>query len=501
MSTLVEPHPQGDAGFRETADAVRRALNGALRGKHEVVELVLACLLARGHILLEDRPGLGKTTLAKALAQAVGGKFARIQCTPDLLPGDITGFNVFNQKTREFEFVAGPVFADILLVDEINRTSPRTQSALLEVMAEGQVTVDNVRRPLDRHFLVIATQNPLDLHGTYPLPEAQLDRFAVKLRVGYPDREHELELLESAIGPAGRQPAGQAISPGQLAAMQDAVAAVAVERPVREYLVRLAEATRVHPHVTLGVSPRGLLIWQRMAQAWAWLEGRDFVTPSDVQRVAVPVLEVRLAIAVEAASTSIADILASTDVPDYTAPVEAKPAVAGWLSRPRGAAHALALLAIAGVLLGGSACSQAPRAAQTAGAPPADDEDDHDHHTPPHKPRNFQHAIERLRTLHTAICSGPSAEPPAEAVAELAELRDDMRWLPEIAARSDMPEAEWNVVNETSRELTALIAGTRGALGYQAASPQIEQLIEKLAKLPEATAATPQNSAISQTPH
>ena len=207
-------------------DGVRAALNGVLRGKAEVVEHVLACLLARGHLLVEDLPGLGKTTLAKALAQALGGKFARVQCTPDLLPGDITGFRVFDQHTREFEFLPGPVFADVLLADEINRTTPRTQSALLEAMAERQVTVDNVRHVLSDTFFVIATQNPVEQHGTYPLPEAQLDRFAMKLRIGYPGRDHELAMLEAAVGRGadGDRSVAPVMDPGQLRALQDRVA-------------------------------------------------------------------------------------------------------------------------------------------------------------------------------------------------------------------------------------------------------------------------------------
>ncbi|MCI0459485.1 MAG: AAA family ATPase, partial [Gemmataceae bacterium] len=185
---LLPAHPKAHASG---IDGLRAALNHALRGKPQVIEQVLACLLARGHLLLEDLPGLGKTTLAKALAQAIGSRFARVQCTPDLLPGDITGFSVFNQKTREFDFLPGPVFADVLLADEINRTTPRTQSALLEAMAERQVTVDNVRHPLAPTFFVMATQNPVEHHGTYPLPEAQLDRFAMKLSIGYPERDDE----------------------------------------------------------------------------------------------------------------------------------------------------------------------------------------------------------------------------------------------------------------------------------------------------------------------
>ena len=199
-------------------ERLRAALNGVLRGKAEVVEHVLACLLARGHLLVEDLPGLGKTTLAKALAVALGGKFARVQCTPDLLPGDMTGFRVFDQHTREFEFLPGPVFADVLLADEINRATPRTQSALLEAMAERQVTVDNVRHVLSDTFFVIATQNPVEQHGTYPLPEAQLDRFAMKLRIGYPGRDHELAMLEAAVGPGinSDQSVSGVMKPGEL---------------------------------------------------------------------------------------------------------------------------------------------------------------------------------------------------------------------------------------------------------------------------------------------
>ncbi|MEM4360245.1 MAG: MoxR family ATPase [Candidatus Bilamarchaeaceae archaeon] len=295
---------------------LRVALNRILRGKPQVIELVLAGLLARGHLLLEDMPGLGKTTLAKALATAVGGRFARVQCTPDLLPSDITGFSIFNQKTREFEFQPGPVFADVLLADEINRTTPRTQSALLEAMAERQTTVDNVCYTLSPIFFVIATQNPVEHHGTYPLPEAQLDRFALKLSIGYPEREDELELLAAAIGhdSLGSQ-CEQVLSPGELQALQSDVARVAVQPHVQGYLVDLARATRSHPKVTLGLSPRGLLTWQRVAQAWAYLNCRPFVTPDDVQAVARPVLSVRLGLAYDSGIQVIDDILTSVPVP------------------------------------------------------------------------------------------------------------------------------------------------------------------------------------------
>jgi MoxR-like ATPase len=296
---------------------VRTILNQTLRGKAEVVEFVLAGLLARGHLLLEDKPGLGKTTLAKALAQAIGGSFARIQCTPDLLPGDVTGFSIFNQKTREFEFQPGPVFADVLLADEINRTTPRTQSALLEAMAERQVTVDNCRRQLSESFFVIATQNPVEHHGTYPLPEAQLDRFAMKLSIGYPDREQEKLMLASAVSRGDRGKTIEAIlEPGELQAVQEDVAAVHVSSALQGYLVDLATVSRSHPRISLGLSPRGLLTWQRVAQAWAFLQERNFVTPDDVMAVAGPVLLVRLGFEGEPQQI-LKELLQSVSVPVY----------------------------------------------------------------------------------------------------------------------------------------------------------------------------------------
>jgi MoxR-like ATPase len=312
--------PNHDLETRHLAglEALRKALNTSLRGKSAAIEHLLAGLLARGHLLIEDLPGLGKTTLAKALAGAIGGRFARIQCTPDLLPGDITGFRVLDQRTREFEFLPGPVFADILLVDEINRTTPRTQSALLEAMAERQVTVDTIRHDLTPTFFVIATQNPLEQHGTYPLPEAQLDRFALKLHLGYPSRDDERVMLESAVGRPlddPRQPQGPALSLDELHAIQEQVTQIRVAPAVRDYLIDLAYAARAHGQVTLGVSPRGLLIWQRVAQARALLAGRSFVTPDDVQDVAGPVLEVRLGCEPQAASRIVSEVLSSVPVP------------------------------------------------------------------------------------------------------------------------------------------------------------------------------------------
>ena len=312
--TLIADRHETDI---DRLEQVRQRLNHVLKGKETVVEQVLVCLLAQGHLLLEDRPGLGKTTLAKALAAALGGRFSRVQCTPDLLPSDITGFNIFNQKTREFEFRQGPVFADILLADEINRATPRTQSALLEAMAERQVTVDAERFPLAETFFVIATQNPHEQHGTYPLPEAQLDRFAMKLEVGYPRPADERAMLAAAIGPPaeGRETLPPVLTPAQLAAIQTDVAAVGVAPSVQEYLVNLARASRSHRDIALGVSPRGLLLWQRTAQARAWLDSRRFVTPDDVQQVATPVLAVRLGLESGDAGGVIPNLLESVEVP------------------------------------------------------------------------------------------------------------------------------------------------------------------------------------------
>jgi len=310
---------QFECSHQSTIAALRAALNKALIGKEDIVEMVLACLLARGHLLFDDLPGLGKTTLAKTVARAVGGHFARVQCTPDLLPTDITGFNMFDQKTREFEFRRGPVFSDVLLADEINRATPRTQSALFEAMAERQVTIDGQTHPLSQTFFVIATQNPVESHGAYPLPEAQLDRFAMKLRIGYPDRRSELEMLAANIGVADgvRPEAEPVITPVQLCQLQEHVAKIALTARVQEYLVDLGRATREHKEVTLGLSPRGLITWQRIAQARAHLRGRDFVTPDDIQEVAGPVLEVRLSGDFDAAPRIVEEVLSAVEVPVF----------------------------------------------------------------------------------------------------------------------------------------------------------------------------------------
>ena len=244
----------------------------------------------------------------------------RAQCTPDLLPSDITGFNIFNQKSHEFEFRRGPVFADVVLADEINRATPRTQSALLEAMAERQVTVDTERFELSSEFFVIATQNPIDQHGTYPLPEAQLDRFAMKLSVGYPAPADEMRMLHEAIATdeLASRDEPPVLSEGQLRQIQATVARIAVAESVQDYLVRIATATRQHTSITLGLSPRGLLTLQRAAQARAFLAGRDFVTPDDVLDVVFPVLAVRLGLEINEANRVIQEVLDDVDVPEYS---------------------------------------------------------------------------------------------------------------------------------------------------------------------------------------
>ena len=302
----------------ESLQGLRSSLNRVLLGKSEQIELVIACMLSRGHLLLDDLPGTGKTSLAKALAQCLGGRLARIQCTPDLLPTDVTGFSLFNQKTHEFEFHPGPVFADVLLADELNRTTPRTQSALLEAMAERQVTIDAVPHTLSETFFVIATQNPIDSHGAYPLPEAQLDRFSIKMQIGYPDRSAQVRILEAAAqGIDESQNDEQALSLQELESLQKSVAAISVHQRVQEYIVDLVEATRNEPAIELGVSPRGMLLWQRMAQAWAMLQGRDFVTPSDVLKVAYPVLSVRLLAVNGDVDAAIETVLSAVSAPEY----------------------------------------------------------------------------------------------------------------------------------------------------------------------------------------
>lgn len=280
--------------FAQFSQAVQRSVGQVVIGKAKVVELLLVALLSDGHVLIEDVPGIGKTTLAKALAASITGSFARIQFTPDLLPSDVTGISFFNQKTQSFEFRPGPAFRQLLLADEINRATPRTQSALLEAMQERQVTVDTETYALPRPFLVLATQNPIELEGTFPLPEAQVDRFLLQIRLGYPEEAEEEQML---IQYQREEPLAQ-LQPvatiDDVIGLQTQVRDIHVSQDVRRYLVRIVRATREHPSVELGVSPRGTLALARASQALAALQGRDFVIPSDVQHLASAVLTHRI---------------------------------------------------------------------------------------------------------------------------------------------------------------------------------------------------------------
>ncbi|MCR4411875.1 MAG: MoxR family ATPase [Thermoguttaceae bacterium] len=263
-------------------------------GKSEVVRLCVVALLAGEHVLLEDVPGVGKTLIGKALARSVSGEFRRIQFTPDLLPADITGSSIFDAKRQDFVFTRGPIFANVVLADEINRTTPRTQSALLEAMSEGQVSADGQTYPLPRPFMVIATQNPLEFEGTYPLPESQLDRFLLRVSVGYPAREHEREVLTTHRSGEPVDRLQPVLSSEQVVALQQAVREVAVDESINDYLLDVVQATRQSEEIHVGVSTRGALALYRAAQAQAIVEGRNYVVPDDVKRLAVPVLAHRV---------------------------------------------------------------------------------------------------------------------------------------------------------------------------------------------------------------
>src|SRR4051794_21090245 len=280
--------------FRADAMRIAAAVNTFIQGKGELVELALVCLLAEGHLLLEDVPGVGKTSLARSLAGALGAPWHRIQFTPDLLPGDVTGVSVFHQDASEFVFHPGPVFANVVLADEINRASPRTQSALLEVMEERQVTVDGRPYRVPRPFLVMATQNPIEMDGTYPLPEAQLDRFLVKTRVGYPDHEAEVRVLVGEHSGAGVDDVRQVTEADEIERLVRAARRIHVAPAVFDYMVRLASHTRQMPQLRLGASPRGALGLLRTGRVYAALHGRPYVVPGDVQTLAEPVLAHRL---------------------------------------------------------------------------------------------------------------------------------------------------------------------------------------------------------------
>ncbi len=263
-------------------------------GKKDVIDQVLTALFAGGHILLEDMPGTGKTTLAKSIARSVDCSCTRVQFTPDLLPSDLTGINYYNQKQGEFAFRQGPVFTNVLLADEINRATPRTQSSLLECMEEGQITVDSVTYPLEQPFFVIATQNPLEIQGTFPLPEAQMDRFMMRLSLGYPSKEFEIEMLGRFSSASPIDSLESVITKQQLIEAQKAVRQITLSKDLLGYIVELVEASRNHPQVRMGVSPRGALALMHASQAKAALSGRDFVTPDDVKSVAVDVMAHRL---------------------------------------------------------------------------------------------------------------------------------------------------------------------------------------------------------------
>jgi MoxR-like ATPase len=285
------------AELAERADRILSEVERAVVGKREALELVLLGLLADGHVLLEDFPGLAKTLIARAFAQVTSIGFTRIQFTPDLMPSDVTGSSIFNQREADFEFRPGPIFTNLLLADEINRAPPKTQAALLEAMQERQVTIEGVTRPLARPFLVLATQNPIEYEGTYPLPEAQLDRFLLRLGVGYPERLQEWDVLERRLERAADEiELDPVVDRNELLEMQEAVEQVHVDRSVGLYMVDLVAATRDASGIQVGASPRGSLALLKLSRCRAALDGRDFVTPDDVKSVAVPALAHRLAL-------------------------------------------------------------------------------------------------------------------------------------------------------------------------------------------------------------
>src|SRR5579875_854679 len=302
---------------------LQAAIADVIRGKNDVIRLALVALFARGHLLIEDVPGVGKTTLARSLARSINCSFQRIQFTSDMLPSDVTGVSIFNQQTQQFEFRPGPLFANIVLADEINRTTPKTQSALLEAMNESQVTVDNRTHALPQPFLVIATQNPIEHHGTYPLPESQLDRFLMRIRMGYPNHESEKQILRNN-GAAAVEKMPPVMDGAEVLAMQDAVTRVRVEDSLLDYALEIVERTRQTEHLSLGVSPRGAVMLNRAAQARAFLEGRDYCLPDDFKQLIVPVFAHRIVVSSRYASTRkkseqaeaiLAEILDSTRVP------------------------------------------------------------------------------------------------------------------------------------------------------------------------------------------
>ena len=303
------------------ASHIRENVQNIIVGKQQSIDMIAVALLCRGHVLIEDVPGTGKTTLAKALAASLDCDFRRVQFTPDLVPADLIGFNAYLTETAELAFKPGPVFSQILLADEINRATPRTQSALLEAMQERQVSVDGATMDLPQPFIVLATLNPVEMEGTFPLPEAQFDRFLLRVSMGYPTREEGLEMLERFHGTAEGTKLTPVVDAMEIAALSDAVSAIRVEPMVREYILTLVERTRAHEAIRLGISPRGALALQLSAQAWAGIAGRDHVLPDDVKAMATPVLGHRLILDASAelrgqtSAAVLAEILSETPVP------------------------------------------------------------------------------------------------------------------------------------------------------------------------------------------
>ncbi|MFA9405000.1 MAG: AAA family ATPase [Anaerolineales bacterium] len=321
MSDLHQNHNDEVIMIAEVAKKLQENVQRVFVGKEEAIKLALVAVLCEGHVLIEDVPGIGKTTLAKALSTSLGCTFRRIQFTPDLLPMDVTGLNWFNQKEQAFQFRPGPIMSQVVLADEINRATPRTQSALLEAMQERQLTVDGVTRQLERPFLVLATQNPIELEGTFPLPEAQIDRFMLRIVLGYPSENEENQILERFRQGDPLADLHAVTSPEELLELQKLRSEIRVEESVRGYIVRVGRETRAHAEIALGASPRATLALYQTAQAWAALQGRDFVLPDDVKQMSPHVLTHRLMISPQAQLRGrlpeelIADIVDSVPVP------------------------------------------------------------------------------------------------------------------------------------------------------------------------------------------